>query len=258
MLRIVINLGFDFAYDDLEYLIVFGDSTDNKISPVIHCHLGGGSLPQIKYPSLTTLMLIVAECYETGAYYMDENSEYASYYIACLEQDKKQVTQSESKYCFELLEEALEALRHPISLLNSKVFNTLMRLPDPRTLEPMLYALHIPLSEVEDEEKNIVIRLRAAMILGELGDLRAVEPLMRALEHRLSGDSRYAVANQAAEALGKLGDTRAIGALKQFLQNNRSILPVFVPSLSWCHRIALSEAREKANWALKQLERKNL
>lgn len=87
-----------FGSDDLEYLIVFGDSVENETSPIMHCHLGGGTLPRFQYPSLTTFMFIVAECYETGAYYLDENSEY-TYCKAYLEEDKKQVAKIKRKYC---------------------------------------------------------------------------------------------------------------------------------------------------------------
>lgn len=93
------------------------------------------------------------------------------------------------------------------------------------------------------------------MILGEIGDLRAVEPLMRALESRLKEDRGYSVANNAAEALRKLGDPRAIESLKRFVQNNQQYLPTFIPSPSWLERIALQEALEQANWAIKELEK---
>lgn len=87
-----------FGSDDLEYFLVFGDLVENQISPIMQCHLGGGSLPIVRYPSLTTFMAIVAECYETGAYYLDEASEYA-YFRAYLEEDRKQVDAIKRKYC---------------------------------------------------------------------------------------------------------------------------------------------------------------
>jgi HEAT repeat protein len=48
----------------------------------------------------------------------------------------------------------------------------------------------------------------AARALGEIGDARAVEPLIKAL-----GDEDEDVCMNAAEALGEIGDTRAVGPL---------------------------------------------
>ncbi|OUL30395.1 hypothetical protein BV378_04185 [Nostoc sp. RF31YmG] len=245
-----------FGSDDLEYLIVFGDSVTSQDSPIMHCHLGGGSLPQVKYPNLTTFMKVVAECYETNAYYIVDPSKY-NYLSSYLEEDAKQVAEIERKYFSEQLEAVLKALSQPRALLENEIFYILYRFKDPRFIEPMIYALHLPLYEVNNEKENILIRTRAAMILGETGDLRAVEPLMRALEYRLTEDRGYSVANKAAEALRKLGDLRAIKSLKLFLQNNKQILPTFIPSPSWLKRIALQEAREEAKWAIKELEKKS-
>ncbi|OUL25627.1 SMI1/KNR4 family protein [Nostoc sp. 106C] len=245
-----------FSSDDLEYLILFGDSVSSQDSPIMHCHLGDGSLPQVKYPNLTTFMMVVAECYETNAYYIVEQSKY-NYLSSYLAEDVKKVAEIERKYLSEQLEVVLKALSQPRALLENKIFDILHRFKDPRFIEPMIYALHLPLYEVNNEEENILIRIRAAIILGEIGDLRAVEPLMRALESRLKQDRGYSVANKTAEALRKLGDPRAIKSLKLFLQNNKQILPTFIPSPSWLERIALQEAREEAKWAIKELEKKN-
>jgi hypothetical protein len=51
---------------------------------------------------------------------------------------------------------------------------------------------------------------KAAQALGEIGDDRAVEPLIGAL-----GDQRQDVRKTAAEALGKIGDVRAIEPLSR-------------------------------------------
>ena len=65
----------------------------------------------------------------------------------------------------------------------------------------------------EDDE----IRSRAAAALGEIGDTRAVEPLIAALK-----DSRYSVGQQAALALGSMRDARAVMALIGTLHNKPS------------------------------------
>lgn len=53
------------------------------------------------------------------------------------------------------------------------------------------------------------------MGLGEIGDDRAVEPLIKILENEWWESAR----GEAAEALGKIGDIRAIGPLKQALND---------------------------------------
>jgi HEAT repeat protein len=58
------------------------------------------------------------------------------------------------------------------------------------------------------------VRMAAAEVLGKLGDVRAVEPLVTALKD----EARYVQA-AAAEALGKLGDVQAVGPLVAALKD---------------------------------------
>jgi HEAT repeat protein len=78
---------------------------------------------------------------------------------------------------------------------------------DERALEPLCSAL---LSDDEPET-----RATAACALGTLGDPRAVDALVQALE-----DDYLDVAESAAEALGKIRDPRAVDALVQALEDN--------------------------------------
>jgi HEAT repeat protein len=61
---------------------------------------------------------------------------------------------------------------------------------------------------VENEFEDLIVRGRAAMLLGKMGDNRAVEPLIRALDA-----PGYQTPLHAAEALGRLGDDRAVQPL---------------------------------------------
>jgi HEAT repeat protein len=70
---------------------------------------------------------------------------------------------------------------------------------DARAVEPLIAAL---------KDKNSGIRYGAAGALGEIGDARAVEPLIAALK-----DKHPVVRETAAEALGEIGDARAVEPL---------------------------------------------
>lgn len=67
------------------------------------------------------------------------------------------------------------------------------------------------MKELVDE--TAYVRSCAARSLGNLGDLRAVEPLISALS-----DRDFWVVGSAAEALGKLGDLRAVAPLTRTLK----------------------------------------
>ncbi|NJL49017.1 MAG: HEAT repeat domain-containing protein [Leptolyngbyaceae cyanobacterium SM2_5_2] len=61
---------------------------------------------------------------------------------------------------------------------------------------------------VQNEYEDLIVRGRAALMLGKLRDTRAVDPLIRALDA-----PGFQTPHNAAEALGKLGDRRAIEPL---------------------------------------------
>ncbi|MBE2267162.1 MAG: HEAT repeat domain-containing protein [Anaerolinea sp.] len=63
--------------------------------------------------------------------------------------------------------------------------------------------------------EDLIVRGRAALMLGKLGDTRAVEPLIRALD-----TPGFQTTLNAVQALGMLGDPRAIQPLKRFLNTD--------------------------------------
>lgn len=77
-------------------------------------------------------------------------------------------------------------------------------------------ALHALIRTVEDHNEDLLVRGRAAMMLGKLGDIRAVEPLIRALKA-----PGYQTPLHAAQALGQLGDDRAIQPLLSLVAASR-------------------------------------
>ncbi|HVU14406.1 MAG TPA: HEAT repeat domain-containing protein [Phototrophicaceae bacterium] len=68
---------------------------------------------------------------------------------------------------------------------------------------------------VTNNHEDLIVRGRAAMMLGKLGDTRAVEPLIRALDAPGYQTPLYAV-----ESLGKLGDPRAIEPLLRAMESH--------------------------------------
>jgi HEAT repeat protein len=62
---------------------------------------------------------------------------------------------------------------------------------------------------VQNDHEDLIVRGRAALMLGKLGDLRAVEPLIQALDAPGHQTPMY-----AAQALGELGDPRAVEPLR--------------------------------------------
>ena len=69
---------------------------------------------------------------------------------------------------------------------------------------------------VENHQEDLIVRGRAALMLGKLKDDRAVAPLIRALDA-----PGFQTPYHAAQALGKIGDRRAIDALLAFVDSSR-------------------------------------
>src|SRR5688500_14462701 len=72
---------------------------------------------------------------------------------------------------------------------------------------------------VRNDHEDLIARGRAALMLGKLRDMRAVEPLIRALEAPGFKTPVY-----AAEALGKIGHPRAIQPLLGVMSSGHDTL----------------------------------
>lgn len=66
---------------------------------------------------------------------------------------------------------------------------------------------------VENDYEDLIVRGRAALMLGKLGDTRAVAPLIRALDA-----PGFQTPLNAVQSLGRLGDVRAIEPLIQIVE----------------------------------------
>ena len=59
-----------FYLDSRDYLVVSCES--ENLAPILRIYLGGGEDGELLFSSLTNMMLTIAECYETDAFYFDE------------------------------------------------------------------------------------------------------------------------------------------------------------------------------------------
>ena len=77
-------------------------------------------------------------------------------------------------------------------------------------------AVRTLISIVDNSQEDLIVRGRAALMLGKLKDDRAVPHLIRALEA-----PGFLTPFNAAQALGKIGDPRAVDALLDFADSSR-------------------------------------
>lgn len=179
------------------------EENPNK-SRVIFCHSGEilGGRPY-QYTSLTNMMMTIAECYETGAYY--------SHFTGDLSNQNLATTKIWWKYNSDIKDILLEELQKTTSEIwrsyEIAQQELIIFFQYSRFVEPLINALQGSLSG--DTNIEIIRGIIAAQILGEMGDVRAVEPLIAALQ--LSENSE--IRRYSAQALGMLKDDRAIGRL---------------------------------------------
>jgi len=81
---------------------------------------------------------------------------------------------------------------------------------DARAVEPLLAAL---------KDKDVYVRENAVEALGKIGDTRAVEPLLAALK-----DVNWKISSAAKKALGEIGDVRAVEPLLAFIKDDQTDL----------------------------------
>lgn len=80
-------------------------------------------------------------------------------------------------------------------------------------------AIRALIMTVRNDHEDLIARGRAALMLGKLRDVRAVESLIQALDA-----PGYKTPVYAAEALGKIGDPRAIQPLLNVLNSGNRTL----------------------------------
>ena len=109
-------------------------------------------------------------------------------------------------------EHLIRLLNHWESAIRQIAAQKLGELRDVRAVEPLIHAF---------KDDDGMVRRAAAIALGQIGDKRALEPLV----HALNKDADRVVRRRAATALGQLGDKRAIEPLINALKDTQSGVP---------------------------------
>ncbi|MEG4345202.1 HEAT repeat domain-containing protein [Microcoleus sp. A003_D6] len=217
----------NFKYLNIFYHILWEDNgcvlINNILNfcPIIFHRLEEGELTLLeKYTSLTSMMLTIAECYETGAYFIGD-------YISRNPEKEYQIWR---KYNSQIIEFALQAIQQ--GSLCGRFFtyfsNDLIEFKDPRTVEPLIQGLqllnHQNVERLNQQNNDPFLyydpKEEVARILGELGDTRAVPVLITALKDDCHNNWDCQTKVSAAKALGQLKDEQATYPLIEALQDN--------------------------------------
>ncbi|MDX9955864.1 MAG: Double zinc ribbon [Chloroflexi bacterium ADurb.Bin360] len=112
---------------------------------------------------------------------------------------------------------------------------------------------------LDDGETDLVLRYATALrhreptraclacgMLAELGDLRAVPPLLALVESR---PQAYEVLVAAAESLAALQDARAVPVLQALLEDTEAVIPARLAALRALTRFGGEAARAALAWA---------
>ncbi|BDA66881.1 hypothetical protein CAL7716_010470 [Calothrix sp. PCC 7716] len=189
---------------DFRYAIVVGEET----APIWHIDPECG-IEEIRWDSLTDLFNAAAECYETGTYYIDEEG-----YI---QEDEQRVIEIQRKYNYRGTEQVIS--NQPLDPYPPTVASQI-NLSEPDALEQLTQALNAdPLNS--DGRIQQVMAANTLENLANLGLFEEVgaQPLVTALQNMIHDGAGHAL---AAKKLGELGDKRAIETLLQALNDNSS------------------------------------
>lgn len=144
-----------------EYTMLCPERETTDTAPILDVDVEGDS-HDMAYTSLTHMVRVLADCYETGAFTMHSDGY--------LEEDEAKVGDIRRGYAPDRAEAALEALRQRVTgeALNQGVHDVI-ELHDVRAVEPLLALLR----DGDDAVRRAVI-----LPLGLLGDERAITPLL--------------------------------------------------------------------------------
>lgn len=91
---------FPILSSDLGYFLVLGDKNTFISSPVFFLSWNSGDLIfEARYPSLTSMMTVISECYESGAYYYETKvMDQFGTIVEFLEEDPQEISRIRLRY----------------------------------------------------------------------------------------------------------------------------------------------------------------
>lgn len=190
--------------------------------PVIWQYFDEGELVICKkYTNIATMMQTIAECYETGTYYIHPTKD-DGFFVHCHPQVEHYYWR---KYNSQTIEIALQALQQ--GLFDGQFFiyfsQDFIEFKYLRALEPLLKALETPI-DLSEDFFNINAKEEIIIILGELGDAKAVPAIIIALEDEDFDNLLYTTKFHAAKSLGQLKDKRGSDFILKILEDSESHL----------------------------------
>ncbi|MFB6275049.1 MAG: HEAT repeat domain-containing protein [Halothece sp.] len=209
---------FDF---DGEIYFLSCDTEQRDGAPVWY-YFPESVFPRLYFSNLTSMLLAITECYETEAYYLDQQG--------FLEENELKVAPILRKYS-PVSELSLRKLRPQISLVElSEIAGDLMLFKDPRAVEPLLQIINSPQPESMTWHEYAGLQGLVARILSSIGDPKAVTSLIQ-----ISQAEEWMTRYWIAIALGELKDSRAVDCLVTLLADSKM------------------EVRQMAIWALGEI-----
>ncbi len=171
---------FPFLESDGDYLAV-PVAKESKISSRILWIPSELTDIRLMYSSLTSMMLTLAECYDVGAYYLNDEG-----LIEGIDERVAEVVRKHNADINEeILAQAQSLLTQEITLtreVTSRLFNTLgalTRFKDPRAIDLLVDTLYAHIHSTDQKSERICFEI--TMVLGYWYDPRVVPPLILAL-----------------------------------------------------------------------------
>jgi len=195
---------FDF---DGEIYFLSCDTEQRDGAPVWY-YFPESVFPRLYFSNLTSMLLAIAECYETEAYYLNQQG--------FLEENEFKVAPILRKYSLRA-ELSLRKLRPQISLAElSEIAGDLMLFKDSRAVELLLQILKSPKPEAMNWHEYSGLQGLVARILGSMGDPRTVTSLIQ-----ISQAEEWMTRYWVAISLGELKDAQAVPCLLNLLSDSQ-------------------------------------
>lgn len=201
---------FPICEGDRYSLATVATNSEQETSPIIDISQAGGICIGLKYTSLTTMMLTLAESYETGGFFIDHEG-----YV---EEDEKKYAAAYRKYNSGIVDLALERF---IEIFSSNPSRQSVQLLHDHLYMINYYGIEIPSSSLKTRVVNILLNLLQdeqnssdfSVVLA-LEKLRAVDALIQALRHH----DKW-VRSRAAFILGRIKAFEAVEFVSQLSED---------------------------------------